>query len=282
MISYYDKVVNEIKIMGILIKKNESNHDNLNANVNVIKIQELIFSNTNQFLYVITDYCDIGPIMNRDNIDYNHYHNPRLVKCFDEDCFIKLKYEEKTSDNGEDNVLIQSHLLPLNFKHRMAKVIFKQIIAGIKYIHSKRIAHRDIKIENILFNSIDKQVKIIDYSISSILSNNEKEINEPGGSMHYQAPELFANDTKGYYEPLKADIWSIGICLYIFIYEQYPFDAESELELQIKILNNNNDLIHPFNAEDESFLLLINSLLDKNPLSRLTDYDRIMQMKYFN
>lgn len=278
MISYYDKVLNEIKIMGILLNNNSKDKDADNANV--VKIQELIYSNSHQFLYIITEYYDVGPIMNRDNIKYNHYHNPKLVECFDLNNSITLEYEDKVSDNGEENGLIKSQLLPLSFKHTMAKAIFKQIFAGIKYIHSKRIAHRDIKIENILFNSKDKKIKIIDYSISTILSNGETEINEPGGSMHYQAPELFSYDTKGYYEPFKADIWSIGICLYIFIYEQYPFDSDSELELQMKILNN--DLYHPFNPDNESFLLLLNSLLDKNPMTRLTDYDKILEMKYFN
>ena len=84
-------------------------------------------------------------------------------------------------------------------KHAIAKKIFKQVYLGVKYIHSYNIAHRDIKIENILFDSNDGKIKIIDFSISTIVKSENKLINEPGGSMHYQSPEFFDTDNNGYY-----------------------------------------------------------------------------------
>ena len=50
----------------------------------VINLYELIYDNEgeNKFncLFLVNDYCDIGTLMNRDNINYNHYHNPNLIK----------------------------------------------------------------------------------------------------------------------------------------------------------------------------------------------------------
>ena len=226
-ISYLDEVYNEIQILGILGSQCKY----------VIQLYELLFDidHKHPYIYLVNDYCDIGPIMNRDQIEFNHFHNPKLIKHF-------LKEQKENVDlqfDSTDSNLIAKHSLDMAFKHSIAKAIFKQILLGLKHIHNNRISHRDIKIENILFTSEHNGViKIIDFSISTIIPNDVKEINEPGGSMHYQAPEMFDYDKKGYYDPFKIDYWAVGVCLYIFIFEQFPFDDESELALQMKISNN--------------------------------------------
>ena len=89
-------------------------------------------------------------------------------------------------------------------------------------------------------------------------------INEPGGTMHFQAPEHFSMDNDCWYDPLKTDLWSYGICLYIFIFEEYPFDAESEIQLQIQIGDNNLE----FNCNDNALNDLLKKILNKNPKER--------------
>lgn len=66
------------------------------------------------------------------------------------------------------------------------KKLVKQIINGLIYIHSKIVAHRDLKPENILFSSEDQSIKIIDFSISTIVKTKNNMINEPGGSIFFQ------------------------------------------------------------------------------------------------
>ena len=60
-------------------------------------------------------------------------------------------------------------------KEPIALKIFKQIIDGLCYIHSKSIAHRDIKLDNILLDGVGN-VKIGDFGVS-------KQI-QPGAIMH--------------------------------------------------------------------------------------------------
>jgi len=57
-------------------------------------------------------------------------------------------------------------------KEDMAKSVFKQIIEGIGYCHSKSILHRDIKLDNILLDS-EGEVKICDFGVSKIVKRGE-------------------------------------------------------------------------------------------------------------
>ena len=209
--------------------------------------------------------------MNRDNINYNHFHNPNLIKFL----FPNLNFEVEDFDNN----LIKKNSLNLEIKHKIASKLFKEIFLGLKYIHSHNIIHRDIKIENLLFDSKENKIKIIDFSISTILLSKNNKIDEPGGSMHYQAPELQNIETNTNYNPFYADIWSVGICLYIFIFEEFPFDSESELELGIKISEKNYKF--PFEPENKDFEKLIDTILKKDLNSRITDINKLLNFDYF-
>lgn len=71
----------------------------------------------------------------------------------------------------------------------VAKVIFKQIVLGIQYIHSKNIIHRDIKLENILIDNLGV-VKICDFGVSKLLENKDSKATECCGTPSYMAPEV--------------------------------------------------------------------------------------------
>ena len=265
--NYFEKILSEIEILGILTKSPENEYIN--------SFYELIYDNESENktfnLYMVTDYYPIGTIMNRDTENYNHFYNPLLVKYF----YPKINLELEEFDEN----LVKKNFISLDIKHSIAKILFKQILLGVKYIHSFNIAHRDIKIENILFDSNDGKIKIIDFSISTIVKSENKLINEPGGSMHYQSPEFFDTDNKGYYDPFKADIWAIGICLYIFIFEEFPFDSDSELELGIKICDKPYKF--PFDPKNKDYEELLNAFLNKNIKERKTDINELLNFNYF-
>jgi len=72
----------------------------------------------------------------------------------------------------------------------VAKYLFKQIVVGIEYIHSKNIIHRDIKLENILLDNLGV-VKICDFGVSKLLPEGpESKATECCGTPAYMAPEV--------------------------------------------------------------------------------------------
>ena len=98
--------------------------------------------------------------------------------------------------------------------------------------------------------------------------------------MHYQSPEFFnTENTNGYYDPFIADIWAIGICLYIFIFGEFPFDSDSESETGTKTSEKNYEF--PFDPKNKNSEKLLGDLLNKDLNKRIVDIDELLNYDYF-
>ncbi|XP_077088398.1 death-associated protein kinase 3 isoform X2 [Siphateles boraxobius] len=94
-----------------------------------------------------------------------------------------------------------------------ATQFLKQILDGVYYLHSKRIAHFDLKPENIMLldkNVPNPRIKLIDFGIAHQIKDGN-EFKNIFGTPEFVAPEIVN------YEPLglEADMWSIGVITYI-------------------------------------------------------------------
>ena len=118
-----------------------------------------------------------------------------------------------------------------------AKVLFKQIIQGLGYIHKKRILHRDIKLDNILLDGKGK-VKIADFGVSKYVKPHDI-MHEQSGTPAYIAPEILRE--KGY-AGFQADIWSAGVVLYAMLFGTVPFKASNMKELHKMIIKGKYNL----------------------------------------
>ena len=113
-------------------------------------------------------------------------------------------------------------------------VIFKQLLSGLAYLHSHNIVHRDLKLENILIQEIEKSkttgedlfnIKIIDFGTARIFDNKTKPQSIVGSS-YYIAPEVL-NQKYG----KECDLWSVGVILYMFVVGHAPFDGCDDEEI---------------------------------------------------
>jgi len=105
-----------------------------------------------------------------------------------------------------------------------ASLVIKQLIITFIYLHNAGIIHRDIKPENILI-SLDetkhiREIKIIDFGFAKLIQPGQV-LKETCGTPNYVAPEVLTG--RGYDK--RADIWSIGIIMYLMLRGQLPFDA---------------------------------------------------------
>ncbi|VDM95714.1 unnamed protein product [Thelazia callipaeda] len=102
-----------------------------------------------------------------------------------------------------------------------AKKWMRQIISGLCHMHMRDIAHRDLKLENILlFN--DDTIKIGDFGFCRKAIEGELSMTFCG-SRSYSAPEILLGKE---YIPMKADIWSLGVVAYIIVSNRMPFNEQ--------------------------------------------------------
>ena len=148
---------------------------------------------------------------------------------------------------------------------QIAKYIFKQIILSLQYIHSHKIIHRDIKLDNILID-LDNNIKICDFSSSRIIKEGEI-ITEFRGTPAYMAPEIFLN--KGY-EGFGVDIWSAGVILYSMLGGKAPFNADKITELKDLIIKGEYKPLDNISPEARD---LIKNMLEINPKKRISIED---------
>ena len=105
---------------------------------------------------------------------------------------------------------------------RDVSVVALSILHALQLLHSIGIIHRDIKPGNILVSS-NGAVKLADFGVSSDLNNDKKQNETFIGTLLYMSPERI----KGLPYGACADIWALGVCLYVYTTGQIPFRYSS-------------------------------------------------------
>ena len=142
---------------------------------------------------------------------------------------------------------------------RQTRFLIAQILYALQHLHSKMIAHCDLKPENVLLaRGPDKkslQAKLCDFGFSRIIG--EKTFRKTMvGTPAYLAPEVVKN--KGYNRSL--DLWSVGVIIYVTLSGTFPFNEDEDINDQIE----NAAFMYPNKPWKEisgEAIQLINSLL---------------------
>lgn len=119
---------------------------------------------------------------------------------------------------------------PLDLTQKLA--IALQITDILHELHQYRVIHKDIKPANILIHPESKQVKLIDFSIASLLPKETQEIqnlNTLEGTLAYLAPEQTGRMNRGI--DYRSDFYAFGVTLYQLLTGRLPFVADDPLEL---------------------------------------------------
>jgi len=149
---------------------------------------------------------------------------------------------------------------------------FVQIVLALKYIHSLKILHRDLKASN-LFLSASGSLKIGDFGIAKVLEGTLENAQTMVGTPYYMSPEIIEN--KPY--QFKSDVWSLGCILYELCTLEHTFRAANIIELIKKILNETPEPIPScYSRELQEVISLI---LNKNPIQR-PSIDQLLQINF--
>ena len=123
---------------------------------------------------------------------------------------------------------VQQH--PLDLAEVLAIAV--QLAEILHHLCQHRVVHKDIKPANILIHPDSNQVKLIDFSIASVLPKETQEIQNPNileGTLAYLAPEQTGRMNRGI--DYRADFYALGVTLYQLLSGKLPFATDDPLEL---------------------------------------------------
>lgn len=152
---------------------------------------------------------------------------------------------------------------------------FRQLVNALSILHSNNIAHRDIKFENILLD--DKYtLKLCDFGLAC--QNIAK--SDKCGSPLYIAPEIIKNDS---YMPINADIWALGVILFILMTGEIPIEETANDDDQYyNIIKHKEFNKFPWNLFKSEYAKdLCKKMLDIDPKTRI-NIENIKNHPWFN
>jgi serine/threonine protein kinase len=104
------------------------------------------------------------------------------------------------------------------------------VVEAVAYLHSQNVVHRDLKLDNILVDE-QKRVKLIDFGFAVNCSKDQK-LSLFCGTPHYMDPDIARKQDYGGH---AADVWALGVLLFILLTGKLPFFGEFEGDLFRKI-----------------------------------------------
>lgn len=140
------------------------------------------------------------------------------------------------------------------------KKIIVECLLGLYELHSNKVIHRDIKLENIFVDG-EYNIKIGDFGCGIILESTLGQAKTQAGTLQYMSPEIFQNIPYGY----EADVWSMGVVFYALCTLRMPFPPNASAFM--KILNCEYEPINDENYPEE-VSKLVHAMLEKVPTKR--------------
>nr|XP_021196313.1 phosphorylase b kinase gamma catalytic chain, liver/testis isoform isoform X2 [Helicoverpa armigera] len=206
-----------------------------------------------------------------------HPYIIELQDVFESETFIFLVFE--LCKNGE---LFDYLTSVVTLSEKKTRYIMRQVLEGVRHVHSKCIVHRDLKPENILLDD-QLNVKITDFGFAKVLKDGEK-LFELCGTPGYLAPEtLKANmfdDAPGYGK--EVDIWACGVIMFTLLVGCPPFWHRKQMVMLRNIMEGKYSFTSPEWADiSDDPKDLIRRLLVVEPSERL-DIIQALNHPFFN
>ncbi|XP_050353535.1 phosphorylase b kinase gamma catalytic chain, skeletal muscle/heart isoform isoform X1 [Nymphalis io] len=201
-----------------------------------------------------------------------HPYIIELQDVFESETFIFLVFE--LCKNGE---LFDYLTSVVTLSEKKTRYIMRQVLEGVRFIHSKSIVHRDLKPENILLDD-QLNVKITDFGFARVLNDGEK-LFELCGTPGYLAPEtLKANmfeDSPGYGK--EVDTWACGVIMFTLLVGCPPFWHRKQMVMLRNIMEGKYSFTSPEWADiSEDPKDLIRRFLVVEPSERIDIEDALI------
>ena len=191
-----------------------------------------VADNLQVVLKILTTEIPTAQVVGRYKLEYE------IIKSLDSDLVVKAydfrqdknKFVIVLEDFGGQSLrdILQAKALDLS----ATLVLAIQICQAVGEVHAANIIHKDINPSNIVFNPETRQLKIIDFGISSSLPKEKLSIDYKeglGGTLAYLSPEQTGRMNRSL--DYRTDIYSMGVTFYEMFTGKVPFKNVDPLEL---------------------------------------------------
>ena len=139
--------------------------------------------------------------------------------------------------------------------------MFNQLVGVVQFLHDKEIVHRDIKLDNLLY---DKSIiKLLDFGFS-LRIDPEQLLSSFVGTPYNMSPEII---NRSPHQPKPADVWAMGVVLFEMLTGKTPFTGVSEAALFQRIKRGKFKFPRYISKPAKN---LITQMLDVDPEKRPT------------
>jgi len=117
------------------------------------------------------------------------------------------------------------------FKEAQAVEITRQMLLVLNYLHSVGVVHRDLKLQNFLYDRKgSSHVKLVDFGLSKFRGKRER-MHTTCGTMAYIAPEVLERNYSS-----QCDMWSLGVMVFVLLSGSLPFKDTGDKKMQRRIM----------------------------------------------
>ena len=179
----------------------------------------------------------------------DHPNILRVFEAYEDTSYIYIVTELLTGGELFDMLLQEE-----KFDEEKAAEIARQALVALSYCHASKLAHRDLKPQNLLIESKEGKmfIKLIDFGLSKFF-DKDTIFKEALGTPLFMAPEILKQQPYSY----KVDIWSLGIMVFMMLTGKLPFPAKDPKSL-FKAIASANITKSSF----DSFTYLSNDSID--------------------
>jgi calcium-dependent protein kinase len=201
--------------------------------------------------------------------DIDHPHILRIHEYFETPEHIYLVSELCTGGELYTRLVKQTDSM---YSEQTACRYVSVMLGAIAFLHAHGIVHRDLKLENFLFETLkeNSSLKLIDFGLSRLVVGDEK-LTGAVGSSYYVAPEVLS----GKQYDAKCDVWSIGVIAYMLLSGVPPFDGDSDRAIFKSVRSGNWSFTTTFQNISPEAKSFIQRCLVVDPAKRMSAKDAL-------
>lgn len=201
----------------------------------------------------------------------SHPNIVEFIDCFEDDLNVYILLEICPHQSLME--LLKTRKLLTEAEARFFMV---QIIGAVKYLHRRKVVHRDLKLGNIFFDPY-MNLKIGDFGLATIINSSHPRRYTICGTPNYIAPEVLGGKEVGH--GFEVDIWAIGIMLYAMLFGKPPFQAK-DVQIIYERIKTNDYKFPPDSVVSLEARQLIRDMLSTDPSQR-PSLDTVLEYDWF-